>query len=335
MKTNFGFSSKMHLFIIVSSLVIAIGMAVGIICQFVAGGFFNYGADWADYKEVTITYEYVEYGSKDKVVEICDEAFAAAGVKSFAKDVHGSTNTGGEITYKFTLSTDIGELRGAVTAINNAIKAGIEDGTLVLSNGAAYVGNTIKGGSTALTRMSIALAVVIVFHFVYFAIRYKLSMAIAAVIADVHNLALFIALLAITRVPLGSTMFAFAAITVVVTVLCTCFAFDRMRKNLKDDSINKLSIGEQVDAGANQSFMVNILVPACLAVAAVLMFALLSISSLSPLAVISPVMCALVGFVACAYGNTFFTPAVYCGIRSLEDKMTTTQKGPSKDSQGK
>lgn len=51
---NLKLSSKMHLLIIISSVVIAIGLAVGIICQFVANGFFNYNDDYANYKSVTV-----------------------------------------------------------------------------------------------------------------------------------------------------------------------------------------------------------------------------------------------------------------------------------------
>ena len=42
----------MHLFIIISTVIVAIGLAVGLVCQFVANGFFNPGANYASYKAV-------------------------------------------------------------------------------------------------------------------------------------------------------------------------------------------------------------------------------------------------------------------------------------------
>ena len=60
MKTNFKLSSKMHILIIVSTVLIAIGLAVGLICEFVADGFFNYGADWASYKSITVSYNRID-----------------------------------------------------------------------------------------------------------------------------------------------------------------------------------------------------------------------------------------------------------------------------------
>ena len=39
--TNFKLSSRMHLMIIISAVIIAIGLAVGLVCEFVADGYFN------------------------------------------------------------------------------------------------------------------------------------------------------------------------------------------------------------------------------------------------------------------------------------------------------
>ncbi|MDE7087212.1 MAG: hypothetical protein K2O67_03365, partial [Clostridia bacterium] len=54
--TKFKVCSKIHLFIIISVLFIAIGMAVGTICHFCANGFFNYGGEFASYTSVKVTY---------------------------------------------------------------------------------------------------------------------------------------------------------------------------------------------------------------------------------------------------------------------------------------
>ena len=87
MKTNLKLSSKMHIFIIVSCVLIAIGLAVGTICHFVAGGFFNYGGDYESYKSVTVDYQSIDFSGGEKeplelIEEICDKAFADAGVSS-------------------------------------------------------------------------------------------------------------------------------------------------------------------------------------------------------------------------------------------------------------
>ena len=40
----------MHIMVAVSALIVAIGLAVGLVCQFIAGGFFNYGEEYKSFK---------------------------------------------------------------------------------------------------------------------------------------------------------------------------------------------------------------------------------------------------------------------------------------------
>ena len=47
--TNLKISAKMHILIIVSSVLIALGIAVGLICEFGADGDFTYGDDYKSY----------------------------------------------------------------------------------------------------------------------------------------------------------------------------------------------------------------------------------------------------------------------------------------------
>lgn len=331
MKTNLKLSSKMHIFIIVSCVLIAIGLAVGTICHFVAGGFFNYGGDYESYKSVTVDYQSIDFSGGEKeplelIEEICDKAFADAGVSSHVI-ASGTINNGGKLVYKFVYSTDYDKLAEASAAINVAIKASVTgaDG-IRFSYASAHNAETLLGSGLALSRAAIVVACMAVVHFIYFAVRYKLTMALGALLADVHNFALFIALTALCRIPVGSAVATYAVIAVALSIIGTCFFFERVRKNLKDDSGKKLTAHELSDKSANESFMSNILMHACLAAVSVLLFVLLSISSLSPLAIISPVLCSLIAFVSCAYGTTMFTPSVFAGIKQFGDKVKPVAK---------
>jgi len=324
MKTDFKLSSRMHLLIIISSAVIAIGLLVGIICQCVANGFFNYSEDYSNYKTVTVTYENTDFSGEgiepvDKIKEICDGAFANAGVKSYEVAV-GDTKTGGTVIYKFAYSTDGGKLEGAKNEINENLADFVKDNA-ANNSAVAYTAETLLGGGKAIAMAAIAISACIVFHFIYFVIRYKLTMALGALLADVHNLALFLMLMALTRIPVGSSIAAFAVITVVLTMIGTCFLFDRMRKNFKDEDLSKLTAFEIVDKTADESFVLNTVMPACLATVSVIAFILLSISSLSPIAIISPVLCSFISFISCAYGTAFFTPSVYSRFKLIGDRV--------------
>lgn len=333
MKTKLNLSSKMHLLIIITSLIIAIGIAVGVICHFVAGGYFNYGGDFASYKSVTVTYADIDFsGKKDdpEVVmdEICEKAFKDAGISNYSKE-YGDKSGGGSITYKFVNSTDDKKLDKAVSAINGKIAEELEDDSM-FSNAYWHTVEVVFDGSKALLRGGIVIASIAVFHFLYFLIRYRLTMAFAALLADAHNLGLYLSLLAITRVPVTSAITTFAVITVLVTMIGTCFLFDKMRKNIK--AAEKKGEAFTVDKTADETFLLNVIFPACIAAVAVVIFVLMSISSLSPLAIMAPVFMALISCVSCAYGTSMFVPAVYSRFKQIGDnyKATHTRKAKSK-----
>ena len=341
MKINFNLSSlklsaKMHLFIIISSAIIVLGLMIGIICEFAANGYYNYGADWNSYKSVTVTYTYVDVSGgnqepEDRIKDICDKVFDENGIghKYYICNA-GTAGLGGEITYKFTYSTNSDKLDKAAKAIEEEIQALQNEDEIKISSAAAHCETTRLGSGKAFWRGAVALASVVAFQFIYFVIRYKLTMALSAMLANVHNLAMFLSLLAITRIPVGTSIFTFAVLTVVLTMIGCAFLFDKMRKNFKREDFKKLPAFEQVDTSAIECFKLNVIIPACLACVAVVFFVLMSISSLSPLAIISPVLCALISFISCAYGTTMFTPSVYSRFKAIGDDFKKKHARPSK-----
>lgn len=335
MKTNLKISSKIHLFIIISCILVAIGLAVGTICHFVANGFFNYSGSYGNYKSITVSYEDIDFSGsgKEPVVlleDICDKAFDSVKLAN-PVPTYGETSTGGEIVYRFGASADSEKINSAVAAINAEIKSTVESaGGIQFSYASSHEGEAVLGGGLAISRAAIALAVIAVFHFVYFIIRYKFFMGLCALLADVHNLALYVALTALCRVPVTSAIATYAVITVLVTVIGTCFLFDRLRKNIKDEDNKKLNAFEITDKSANESFMINVIMPACLAAVSVLLFVLLSISSLSPAVILTPILCSVISFAVCAYGTALFTPSVYSRFKQLGDKRKATKKKPIK-----
>ena len=116
---NLKLSSKMHIMVIVSALVIAIGLAVGLVCQFLAGGFFNYGAEYSSYNMVAVDYAFVDlssFGDEDGIKDVCDEEFEKVGVSYYAF-TSGDTNGGGELVFKFNKNTDEANVKKAAEAI--------------------------------------------------------------------------------------------------------------------------------------------------------------------------------------------------------------------------
>lgn len=322
--------SKLRLFFVVSLLIIVLGMAVGTVCHFIAGGFYNYGGEYSSYKSVTVSYIWADVmGGKAEdgesasvdVEAICLEAFETEGVKHYTKTVQ-STGTGEEITFRFTTSVDSEALQNAVKTINFEIVKQTAAYTEAPHSYAMFGDEqAIAGGEHVLARAAIALAVIVAIHLIYTVIRYKLCAMCAAFVADLHNIALFASLLALCRIPVTSSVLVFGVLVALVTVIGVTLTLDAIKRNLKDESNAKLSVEEITGLSANQTYKINIALAAFLVIAGALILALMAISTLSLVAVLSPALCAIVAFIVCCYGNVLFVPSVYPFIRNVCGKI--------------
>lgn len=320
--TNMKLSSKMHLFIIISSVVVAIGLAVGIICQFVAGGYFNYGAEFKSYNTIEVNYAYVDYSDTDKVVEICDGVFKSKGVSYYAY-VSGDTDDGGRVIFKFAKKNGEEKLVPVAEAVQDALRGSNNDS---LSSAAFHNMDAQLNGGKVLKFTSIAIASAIALQLIYFMIRYRITMAFSAFLANIHNLAIYVSLLAITRIPIGISAVSFAALTVLVTMIACGLLFDRYRRNLKNEKYAKLSGDEMTDLCVNESFK-SILYPVVgIAAIAVILFVLMSISAMSVMTIAAPVVAAIMCVASALYGTVFFVPPVHTRIQSIGDKVKARSK---------
>ncbi|MDE7439071.1 MAG: hypothetical protein K2N23_00970 [Clostridia bacterium] len=320
--TNLKLSSKMHLFIIISTVLAVIGVAVGLICHFVADGYFNFGAEFKSYNTVEVNYAYVDYSDEKEVMDICDGVFDKAGVSYFAV-ASGDTSEGGRIIYKFSKGVDEAKLAETVTGIQSEFEKKVETAQ---SYAAFHSFATQLNGGKVLTFASIAIVVAIVLQFLYFLIRYKVTMAFAAFLANVHNLVIYVSLLAITRVPVGISAVAFGALTVLVTMIACGFIFDRYRRNLKKENFAKLDGDEQTDISVSESFKSILYSVVGIATVAVVIFVMLSISAMSALTILTPALLAIISVASAMYGTVFFVPPVYTRIKRIGDTVKARSK---------
>ena len=311
-------SSKMHLFIAISAILVAIGLAVGLVCQFVAGGFFNSGAGYASYKAVIVDYSMPT--TEDEVMEICEGAFSANGVDYYSFQT-AETSGGNEVEFRFTTSADTAALKAAAESISSEI--GIESDLLGYAKYFEYTGEF--GGTTDMMYAGIALAAAVVFQFIYFAIRYKFTMAIAAFVADLHNLLIFYALLAITRVQVSVSVVALAVLVVLLTMICCGILFGKMRKNFRQDSYKAMSSFEQVDAASRESLKPVTLINVVLASAFVLVLIFGLFAGAGIYGLFMPCACGVMAVAACQYGTLFFTPSVYSRMKLRADKHAASK----------
>lgn len=317
--TNLKVCKRLHIFIFISVLFIVIGMAVGTVCHYLANGFFNYGGEFSSYKSVSVSYYYSEHKEDTDIKAICEEALS--GVKPV--DVsYAVSDVGEEIVYKFSTNADSEKLEEAVTAINAKFE-GLESGATL------HEGVVNEGGAKNIVYAAIALASAAAFQFLYYIVRYKLRSAFSALLACVHNLGVYAALMAVTRIPVGTEAVALGAAVVFVTMLLSGVFFDRTRKNFKSDKYAKSDRLEVVETSAAEARTLSLTVLVSLAVAAVVLGAFAAISALY-IGALAPCGVAILGIVACLYGSVFFTPAVHGAIDGCCEKLISSRAKPAK-----
>jgi len=317
-------SSKMHLFIIISSIIVAIGIALGLIFEFAVDGqrFVNFGGDLGSYKAVTVRYALADLNedndfTEDTIKETCQEVFANNGVN--ANEIFAETLNGGEITYKFSDSTSLEVLEKCASEIEVAFgEVNMSSGlTSVVANG--YKANL--GAIKAIVACVIALVVVVIVEFIYFFIRYGLTAALSMLVALAHNAALFVALVMIVRIQVSSAIVTFVALTVFATLIGCAMLFNKTRAQFGDEQNKKLSATEIVDKGASQAFAPIMAIFAALAIAACIIALATMLGSLSLASLLMPALCAVICFAACLYGTALFTPSVYSRFATLARKI--------------
>lgn len=315
--TKFKVCSKIHLFIIISTIIICLGIAVGTICHFVpsANGYFNYGGEFASYNCITVTYP-VEV-TEEEVRAVCDEQIVGVKPTNVSYGADGKR----EAVYKFSAGTDIETLK----KIADGIESNLKTTGVIKCTAYAMQAEVEEGGSKAITFASIALASAAAFMFIYYIIRYKLRAACSALLACVHNLGVFVALLAITRIPVATGTIAIAAAVVVLTMIFCGLLFDRTRKNFANEKYEKTDRCEVIDISAIECRKTTLITVCALAAAAVIvaMFATIAASFIGAFA---PGIVVLLGVIACGYGAMFFTPAVHGGIDGLCEKVIADRK---------
>lgn len=322
---NFKPASKFRILAIISCALIIIGMALGTVFHFVGDGFFNFGGEYSSYKSVSVSYIVIETGSGENefdVEAVCEAAFENAGVNYYLKKQDpDAKSSSGELEYLFKCSTDSQKLNAAKKEINGKIaELAIFDGGIQPQSGAVvHEQQTIVGGGYGASMAAIVLAAIVVAQLLYTMLRFRFSAAFTAIAIDLHNLALFAAILAICRIPVASTVMVFAVIITLATAIGVTYTLERIKRNAKENE--KLSNEELANISAAQTLKANIALPAFLAIVAIFMFGVMAISAMSITPVLTPALLAIAGFVVTAYGTALCMPAIYCFIKNIGNKI--------------
>lgn len=303
---------KFKLWAILSALVIV----AGIVILAVFG--FNPDTTVSDVKTLSVELEsYVDISDArvESVKEICESEFEKAGLKD-AYTVKADMSNGGELLYVFDKNTDDAKLNEAKDAIGAALNAASEgDGAL---SGAFFYVSTGSENAIAVVpsgyiwRGALAGAVILLVIFVYVSVRYKLNMGIAGTVSSLVGALLTLAVVALVRIPVTTSVAYIGAFALLFTALTSMLTFNKMRENFKTDEYKAMSAEEAVSSSVQTK---SVLFFALLSIIALVLVGAIAVTSVRWFAV-----AALVAVVMGTFSSLIFMPAMYLPMKKISDK---------------
>lgn len=225
---------KMKWFVISSLIILVVGMTL-------LGIFgLNEPIDYSDSYEINVSITIDDDSLKASMKETADKYFEEKGISvaSFQTQEEGMS-----LIYAFT-QDQTAQVEGLKTLLESVLSQNPQMGNSKVSVVSNYVG---QGSLVQPLKILLAYGIAVVAIFVYMLIMNKLASAVAVICSSLASVVMFIAMLAITRIP-GvpfvelSTMLAgvFGALLGVSTV-------SKYREELKNTTANKFSVVEIAD----------------------------------------------------------------------------------------
>ena len=136
-----------------------------------------------------------------------------------------------------------------------------------------------SASSSLLTNALLAVSIAIVLMLIYIAIRFEFASGIAAIIALLHDVLLMCAFVIICRIQINSSFIA-ALITIIgYSINNTIVIFDRVRENLRRESLQSKTNAEIVDISVKDT-LTRTIYTALTTIVSVLLLAIIGVSSI-------------------------------------------------------
>ncbi len=315
--------SLMHIYIIITCLILVLGAAIGTVCHFITGSFFNYGVENADGAEVTVNYSLIDY-TKSDVQSICESAFSSNSLSGYTVATYDDE---GIIVYSFSHGTDSAKLDSAVSAIQSGLKtAGGESYNAAITNASYSYYNSDATNSQAYVWAAVAAAIAIAIEAVYIAIRYRIDMGAVSILANLSSVLLLTAVMAITRIPFGIYFVAVSLLCLLVSMISVLLFFAKVRSNYKDEEMSKLPPEQRITgAAAATTKKITWLCGSMLIVSVV--YAIAALIATFSFSAMAPALAAVCACVVCWYSTALTLPSVYVRVRgNKEEKAAKSNK---------
>ncbi len=291
----------------------AVLVIAGLVIFFVLG--FQPSSTIADNKSLVITHDqYVNITEdlKDSMLDTCMDEIDASGLTCIDYDI-STTDTGGQIEFKFAPDTETSALDALGGSIVSALNADAE-----LQYGWYHYVSHASVSQYAydyIWRAAISAGVALVIAFLYVTVRYRFSMGLAALIGGIVDMAVMLALVLILRISVTSMLSAAVILALFYSVLVSCVAFGKMRSLLKSEEYAAMPAADGMENATRAAGRSVLLFGAVAAV----FFVLLSVFCGAAVRSFTlPVVCAVA---ASTFSGTLLTPSLAAAFKAQGDKM--------------
>ena len=294
--------------------------AVLIVAGIVIAAVFGFHADptIADSRTLSVRLDsYVTDARTEYIEDVCEEEIDRAGLGDKYSTVNEFSGTGCEIVHTFSSGVSEESLNGVKDAVETRLSEATETQDSVLYGAFVYVMANAEDVSAVLPsgylwRGILAGAVILVIEFIYVSVRYKLNMGVTAAAASLAGTLLAVALVALVRIPVTTSIIYVAAFALLYTTLLSLVIFGQMRTNFKSDEYKEKTAEEAVAS--------SVPVKAILLFAAATAIVLAVTGIVATAAVRWFALSALVGVISALYASLLFLPAMYLPLKKSSDK---------------
>lgn len=304
------------IFAAISAVILISGLILGILLGY------NYSAEKVESKTLEVTYDAVVLigeNTEEDLQKLCESQLDANSLKYTQKRTYEVTN-GGMLEYTFEASVSTEKLQAVKSAVESAIYATDS----AYADAEMYV-NVHEYQAQAMYetvwRGAVAVGVGVIVALVYIGIRCGLGKALVGACLAVHDSAMVLAILAITRIPVYAyAPVLFGAIGALLSVLLWLMQSVKMRENFKDAEFRNLSATEAISASLKSSILAIVAILVALAVP-VALFGGIAASGVRLF-----VLPLLLPIAVAAYSSLCVGPVLYAPIKSKFDSMALKRR---------
>ena len=266
-----------------------------------------------------------EEGRED-FIEYCKNSLEEAGYSVLEADRYSETS-GFNDSCRFVIASDTAYDAEAYDALAAGLEASIgalkndtiENIETVAGLGVSVSVSVIENHSFAsyAWRAAVAGASVLVIALIYTAIRFRPGMGITVFAAGLHDVLLTLALIALFRIPVGVTLIAVAAFSLLASLTLNLLVCGGMRKNFRSEEWKELSSREAVTRSVKESRRNVLGVAVALAACAILVGVVGAVLGTDlAFAMIGGLLAVIVS----AYSSLLLAPSLFAGIKERSDK---------------